>query len=111
MPPQAATPPRNASYWVLNLAILHASNDTREAPWYGPWNIVLQDLFRDFCQWANLIYTTTYPQFPLVKDIDVVVDSEGEDSDEDKLKDYHWQPKVGFYGSMALPLPPIKYTC
>jgi hypothetical protein len=106
MPPQAQTqavlPPNN--YLVLNLAILHASHDPREAPWYGPWNIVLQDLFRDFCRANSSFFTATYPQFPLTKDIDlrVVVDSDEEESDKGRAG--HRQ--AGLY-----PLSPIKYTC
>ena len=65
---------------VLTLAILHASNDPQEAPWYGPWNIVLEDMFRNFC--PATFYTATYPQFPLVKDTDIV-DSEEEESDNE----------------------------
>ena len=67
-------------YWALNLAILQASNDSREAPWYGPWNIVLKNMFQDFC--PAKFYTATYPQFPLVKGIDAV-DSEEDESDEE----------------------------
>ena len=79
-------------YWTLNLAIAQARNDPREAPWYGPWNIVLQDLFQDFC--LSPFYTVTYPQFPLVKDIDVV-DSEEEESDK--------EIEVGLYPLPQLP--------
>jgi hypothetical protein len=101
MPPQAVLPP---NYFVLNLAILHAKQDPqgREAPWYGPWNIVLQDLFRGFCPAKENFYTATYPQFPLTKDIDVtvVIDSEEEESDEERAG------QAGLY-----PLSPINYTC
>ena len=84
--------------WLLKLAVLQASNDPREAPWYGPWNIVLEDMFQDFCPKKREFITATYPQFPLVKDIETVVsDSEEESSDEEMLE-------AGVY-----PLPLIKY--
>jgi hypothetical protein len=82
-------------YWLLHLAIAAASNDSREAPWYGPWNIVLQDLFHAFG--PQEFFTVTYLQFPLVKEIDTV-DSDEEESDEGS--DY----EAGLY-----PLLPIKY--
>jgi hypothetical protein len=63
-------------------------DDPREAPWYGPWNIVLQDLFQDFC--PPPFCTTTYPH---VEDIDVV-DFEEEESDNEM------DDQVGLY-----PLP------
>ena len=67
--------PKN--YWPLYVAISRAKKDSREAPWYGPWNLVLQELFRDF---GPMNFTTaTYPQFPLVHNIDTY------DSDEEKL--------------------------
>ena len=84
--------------WVLNLAVLQASNDSREAPWYGPWNIVLQKMFQDFC--PAPFYSATYPQFPLVKDIDVI-DSDEEESDEELERDSDDQPEAGLY---SLPL-------
>ena len=84
--------------WLLKLAVLQASNDPREAPWYGPWNIVLKDMFQDFCPKKREFITATYPQSPLVKDIETVVsDSEEESSDEE-------MPEAGVY-----PLPLIKY--
>ena len=59
----------------------------------GPLNIVLQDLFRDFC--PAPFYTATYPQFPLVKDIDIV-DSEEEESDKerDDQAELHLLPQI-----------------
>lgn len=75
--------------WALRLSILNASNDCREAPWYGAWNMVLvKGLFHDFC--PKRFYTVTYPQFPLVKDIDTVSDSEEEGSD--KVRFYYSLP-------------------
>jgi hypothetical protein len=75
-----------AKYWKLYFAIREAADDPREAPWYGPWNTVLQDLFHDFCV-APLI-TLTFPQYPVVKNIDSVdardnCDSSDDGSDED----------------------------
>jgi hypothetical protein len=70
---------KSPSYWALHLAIAEASKDSREAPWYGPWNIVLNDLFQDFG--PSRFFTVTYPQFSLVKDFDAV-NSDEEESDE-----------------------------
>jgi hypothetical protein len=88
----ASKPP---SYWVLRYAVAEASNDSREAVWYGPWNIVLRDLFHVFGRPG--IFTVTCPQFPLVKEIDTF-DSDEEESDEG-----------GDYKAVLYPLPPIKY--
>jgi hypothetical protein len=67
------------SYWALRLAIAEAREDLREAPWYGPWNIVLQDLFHNFAPWG--FFTVTYPQFPLAKEIDPDEDESDEGGD------------------------------
>lgn len=77
--------PGTAEAWRLHVAISHASSDSREAPWYGAWNLVLQDIiFRSFCQSPYL--TITYPQYPVSKDIDTddADDDNDEDEDEDK---------------------------
>jgi len=79
MPITLASKPVN--YWILNLAIAQARNDPREAPWYGPWNVVLQQLFQNFC--PKGFATATYPQFPLVENIDTV-DSDEEESHEEQ---------------------------
>ena len=70
--------------WQLHLSIADASGDKREAPWYGPWCIVLNNfLFRNFCPRGYL--TVTYPQFPLTKDVDTYnpEDENIEDDDTD----------------------------
>ena len=55
--------------WRLHIAIAEAESDTREAPWYGAWDIVLRDfLFLSFCTPPYL--TITYPQFPVSKHVD-----------------------------------------
>src|SRR5882724_11320289 len=83
------------SYWVLCFAIAEASNDSRETVWYGPWNIILRDLFHAFGRPG--IFTVTYQQVPLVNEIDTF-DSDEEESDEG-----------GDYKAVLYPLPPIKY--
>ena len=83
------------SYWALHLAIAEASNDPLEAPWYGPWNLVLQDLCYAFNQPGA--FTVTYPQFPLVKEIDTF------DSDTEALDE------IGDYKAGLHPLLLIKY--
>jgi hypothetical protein len=75
----ASKPP---SFWALNLTILQASSVPREAPWYGAWNIVLKEMFQEFC--PRKFNTVTYPQFPLVKDIDTVDISASEDEESDE---------------------------
>ena len=82
---------------MLNLTILQARYDTREAPWYGAWNIVLRDMFRDFCPNSKGFFTVTYPQFSLVKNIDAV---DSDESDEEMAA----SDQAGFY-----PLLLIKY--
>lgn len=79
MPLTLASKPE--SYWILYLAIAQARSDPREAPWYGPWDVVLQELFRDFCPGG--FTTVTYPQFPLVQDIDTYNLEEESDEDEE----------------------------
>lgn len=68
--------------WELYLSILYATSDTREAPWYAPWNIALKDfLFRDFVPWP--FFTITYPQFPLTATADTYSEQdEFNDGDE-----------------------------
>jgi hypothetical protein len=80
---------KSPNQWNLHLSILNADNDTREAPWYAAWNLVLQEqIFANFCQPPYL--TVTYPQFPVSRHIDTyhpaddIIDGEGGDSgDED----------------------------
>jgi len=73
--------------WNLHLSILSADNDTREAPWYAAWNLVLQQIFANFCQPPYL--TVTYPQFLVSRHIDTyhpsddIIDGEGDSGDED----------------------------
>ena len=56
--------------WHLYIAIKDADTDTREAPWYGPWDIALWNyIFALFCGPPYL--TITYPQFPMSKYIDI----------------------------------------
>lgn len=65
--------------WHLHVAIADASLDHREAPWYGPRNIVLRDfIFRSFCPRPFL--TITYPQFPVSKHVDI---DDADDDDEE----------------------------
>jgi hypothetical protein len=73
-------------YWALYFAISEATADYREAPWYGPWNTVLQDLFQGFC--LKGYATVTYPQFPISKDIDTF-NPEDEGSDDDDYQAGH----------------------
>lgn len=71
----------SAHDWLLKLAIVNASRESLEGPWYGPWNIVLADLFRGFC--LSKHFTATYPQLPLAKDIpDTVDDEDSEEPDQ-----------------------------
>jgi len=74
---------RPSSYWRLYFAIIEAAADWREAPWYGPWNIAIHQLFQDFC--PPPFVTVTYPQHPVTKDIDSVTpeDDESEDDNSD----------------------------
>lgn len=73
--------------WHLHLAIVDAATDTREAPWYGPWDLVLRNfIFEAFSQPPYI--TITYPQFPVSRDIDTYDPEDdkihdGEDSDDD----------------------------
>jgi hypothetical protein len=73
-------------YWTIYFAIREAADDPREAPWYGPWNIVLQDLFHGFC--VAPFITVTYPQYPVVKNIDSV-DPRDDDDDDDSDNEKH----------------------
>jgi hypothetical protein len=69
--------PRTSSQWALQVAIADANADPsgREAPWYGPWNLVLQDfLFRGFGNFPYL--TVTYPQYPVSNTVDIEDGSE-----------------------------------
>jgi hypothetical protein len=93
MPPPARIPKTSKTTlgWALHLAIAEALGDSREAPWYGAWNIVLKDiLFESFC--LPPLLTVTYPQFPLSKNIDThnLEDdkiSDADDSDDDESDD------------------------
>jgi hypothetical protein len=71
--------------WHLYIAIKDADADTREAPWYGPWDIVLRNyIFALFCGPPYL--TITYPQFPVSKHIDTYYpedDNVQDDEDSD----------------------------
>ena len=68
--------------WHLQTTIVDASLDHREAPWYGPWNIVLRDfIFRSFCPRPFL--TITYPQFPVSKHVDI---DDADDDDDDEFE-------------------------
>ena len=59
-----AVAPTTSGEWHLHIAITDAALDHREAPWYGPWNIILRDfIFLSFCQPPYM--TITYPQFPV----------------------------------------------
>jgi hypothetical protein len=72
--------------WHLHIAISQALSDSREAPWYGAWNIVMRDMIfnpRKFCR--EPFMTITYPQFPVSKGIDT--DDAGDDDDEDEESD------------------------
>jgi hypothetical protein len=90
MPPPARIhkTSKTALEWVLHLAIAEALGDSREAPWYGAWNIVLKDIiFESFC--LPPLLTVTCPQFPLSKNIDThdleddkIVDEDDSDDDE-----------------------------
>ncbi|KIM73157.1 hypothetical protein PILCRDRAFT_15471 [Piloderma croceum F 1598] len=76
--------------WNLLVAIADATEDSREAPWYGPWYLVLRDcIFDRFCKPPFL--TITYSQYPVSKDIDTY-DSEdntdADDNDTDDTQDY-----------------------
>jgi hypothetical protein len=86
MAPPLTARSKTEKYWTLYFPIQSAAEDPREAPWYGPWNIVLQDLFQGFCPVG--FHTATYPQYPLVKDIDSV-DQDGDlnDSSDDGKTD------------------------
>lgn len=65
--------------WCLHISIAEAQSDTREAPWYGPWDIVLRDfLFSSFCK--PPYFAITYPQFPVSKHIDT---DNADDYDDD----------------------------
>src|SRR5258708_26505594 len=93
MPPPARIhkTSKTALEWVLHLAIAEALGDSREAPWYGAWNIVLKDIiFESFC--LPPLLTVTCPQFPLSKNIatrdledDKIVDED--DSDDSEMSD------------------------
>ncbi|KAF8055002.1 hypothetical protein FPV67DRAFT_1681023 [Lyophyllum atratum] len=66
-----------------------ADDDHREAPWYGVWCWVLENVIfdRDFCReltGGRTRTTRVYPQFPLTRDIDV---NEDEDSYEVSVND------------------------
>ncbi|KAF8231473.1 hypothetical protein L208DRAFT_1398803 [Tricholoma matsutake] len=75
--------------WNFHLSILNADDDTREAPWYAAWDLVLRDqIFANFCQ--PPYFTVTYPQFPVSRHIDtyhladdIIDDEGGSDDDED----------------------------
>jgi hypothetical protein len=69
--------------WRLHIAISQAQSDTREAPWYGPWDIILRDfLFSPFCK--PPYFTITYPQFPVSKNVDT---DNADDNDYDYYDD------------------------
>ena len=65
--------------WALALSIAEASQDSREAPWYGPWNMILHYLFQGVPPDKGW-FTVTYPQFP----VDKYIDTAEEESDEDQ---------------------------
>jgi len=68
--------------WHLHISIADAQTDTREAPWYGPWNIVLRDcLFSSFCTPPS--FTLTNPQFPVSTHVDTC-DPDESDNDDDR---------------------------
>ncbi|KAF8149184.1 hypothetical protein B0H34DRAFT_802687 [Crassisporium funariophilum] len=64
----------NVEHLKFQAAFATANGDRREAPWYGVWNWVLENvIFDDFG--AELIgervrTTVTYPQYPLTQGID-----------------------------------------
>jgi hypothetical protein len=92
---------KTGSEWELHIAIARAMTDSREAPWYAAWNIVLKDfLFASFC--PEPFFTITYPQFPVSNTADTYdlrdellpdLDSDNEESDDDQeLIDLTSQP-------------------
>jgi hypothetical protein len=97
--------------WRLHIAIAEAESDTREAPWYGVWDIFLQDfLFFSFCTPPH--FTITYPQFPVSKHVDTdnADDYDYYDDDSEQLSqspNIPFSPEI-FRGSRGqlLPTPP-----
>lgn len=134
------TTSKTATEWALHLAIADALGDSREAPWYGAWNIVLKDiLFESFCLLPLL--TVTCPQFPLSKNIDTynpednkIIDDDDSDDDEDddhdegsnqmssspqhtRILGQHSTPSPESYRSSSSPqayrgpaYPPVRYS-
>jgi hypothetical protein len=88
-PSDGIVAPNSTIDWQLNIAIADAAGDLREAPWYGPWNIVLVEfMFRNFC--PSPFVTITYPQFPVTHDADTFNpedDSYDDDDDDDEDED------------------------
>ena len=78
---------RPLNYWRLRFSIAEAAADCREAPWYGPWSIAVQQLFENFCPRHGPFVTITYPQYPVTKDIDSIIPDEDEDSGEGEDED------------------------
>jgi hypothetical protein len=77
---------RPLNYWRLSFSIAEAAVDCREAPWYGPWSIAIQQLFENFCPYPFV--TITYPQYPVTKDVDSIIpDEEVEDEDNSDGED------------------------
>lgn len=110
MPPTTITlGSKPDTYWKLYIAIAEAAADYREAPWYGPWNIVLQATFKDFC--VPPYFTITCPQFPVAKDIDTFdpKDNESEDSEEGSGEGY--EDDRGNGDDQALHCLPSAMTC
>ncbi|KAI0061449.1 hypothetical protein BV25DRAFT_1916820 [Artomyces pyxidatus] len=55
----------------LKVSIDAIGNDTREAPWYGPWNIVLRDFLFLGTHTAHAI-SITHPQYPVDRRVDTI---------------------------------------
>ncbi|KAF9459180.1 hypothetical protein BDZ94DRAFT_1325002 [Collybia nuda] len=100
----------------LAIAIEAAKTDTREAPWYGVWNIILtQKLFNNFCK--KPCSTITYPQFPLTSDVDTCEEVEDDEESEEEFeeKDIRIRPTGGDVGPLtperSVPIQhhPIQY--
>jgi hypothetical protein len=82
---------RLLNYWRLSFSIAEVAADCREAPWYGPWSIAIQQMFKNFC--PCLFVTITYPQYPVTKDINSIIpDEEVEDEDESDDEVCHVAP-------------------
>ncbi|KAI0063510.1 hypothetical protein BV25DRAFT_1824048 [Artomyces pyxidatus] len=69
----------------LNTVLSTLRNETREAPWYGPWTIVLKEkIFKGM--YTGHALSSTYPQYSLVRTFDVYrpEDDDASDTDSDE---------------------------